>query len=105
MSKLILPYNTKTESKEEIPTDSGHARQAKSLVKGAGVLLTPEGLKWIGAAVIHYYMKPVLGNEHHYGIITQLNVEGVPEAFADYGHKQMQKGLMAAYGKSRKERK
>lgn len=96
----------KNEQRETLPSDGNAAKESNHLLERAGRLLTQFGSYYLGSATVHYYVRQPMLNKHEYQIISQLiGMEKIPEGFADYGHKELQKSLMKAYGRSRKERK
>lgn len=105
MSGLILPRNVKREERTELPEDTGSAKESKYSLERAGRLNTQYNSVYLGSAAVHYYVKQILGNKHEYQVICQLiGFDNIPEGFADYGHKELQKALMKKFGRSRKER-
>lgn len=106
MSGLILPRNVKREERVGLPEDTGSAKESKYSLERAGRLNIQHNAVYLGSAAIHYYVKQILANKHEYQVVCQLiGIDKVEEGFADYGHKELQKVLMAHFGRSRKERK
>lgn len=102
MTKLVLPRNMKRESKDNLPQDDLASIRAKELQSTQGEILARPGSTYLGSATVHYYVRNVMGNEHTYETIQQVSINKVPEGFADYGHKELQKSMMAAYGRKEK---
>jgi len=95
----------KREERADLPEDTNSAKESKFSLERAGRLNTQLHSVYLGSAAIHYYVKQILGNKHEFQVVCQLiGIDKVPEGFADYGHKELQKILMKHYGRSRKER-
>lgn len=101
MSKLILPEHLKPKvetERETLPVDNKAAESIYS-IRRSGECMKPHRAKYIGSAVIHYYDAEGTEETYRHQVITQCLVETVPEGFADFGHKELQKALMKAFGR------
>lgn len=100
MTKLILPgRNTAEESHEKRNANDLPVQGAKARVVDAGRILCPFNAEYLGSAVVHFFGVPSVPGKPTYQIIIHTMLEKVPEGFADYGHKELRKHMMDAYGR------
>lgn len=75
-------------------------------IKKGGALLAPFGYECIGYACVFYYQdKREFVNEARFITQQLTSLTEVPEMFADFGHKELQGTMMAAYGKKPPEKR
>ncbi len=71
------------------------------LVKNAADMLKPHGCDYQGSVVLHYYRVP---NTNDFAFITSIvDMKTVEEGQADVGFKELQRSIMATYGKEPKK--
>ena len=78
----------------------------KEGLRRGGEILAPFGYNYVGYAVVYFYedKRDAIGEAR---FITQqlTSLSEVPEQFADFGHKELQRAMMAAYGKKPPEKR
>jgi hypothetical protein len=105
MSDILSPKNRAKVEKEDVQR-SERTQHAQALVKQAGLVLAPLGARLVGSSAIHYYVindeSPIITMEaiHKFQILTQMNLSGIPEQFADAGWKQWRNDFMKLYGRT-----
>lgn len=112
MSELILPEhlvkNKAVQSREELPLERERTQKSRYWLERAGQTLQADADgEYVGSAAVHYYrLKGEGPNNFRFAAICQIKgMTEVEEGFADYGHKELQKALMEAYGRDVKDKK
>lgn len=88
----------KAQIDRELRKDHPAEPLAKKFQRNSAEILKPFGFEHQASATVHFYKMP---GTHTFVFICHLNgLENIPETQADVGCKELQRAMMAAFGRS-----